>query len=95
MTMRGGGGEPYCSEKCYNQAGIGINGAFSKGIRGVCGFCQEPVQYGPSFSVTNCVAFPMKGPTQTLFICRKRKCIEKSKKYISKLKECCMCGKPI
>ena len=25
----------------------------------------------------------------------KRKCIEKSKKYISKLIECCMCGKPI
>ena len=93
MVKRGGAGEPYCSEECYNGAGVGIYGASVKGITGICGFCQSPVRYGPSMSVTNCTAIPHKGRAETLFICTK--CLDKGKKYLRKMKQCCMCGKPV
>ena len=92
-VIRGGCGEPYCSEKCYNEAGVGIGSAYTKGINGTCGFCQSPVRFGPNTSVTNCVAFPHKGRAETLFVCTK--CFDKSKKYVREMKQCCMCGKPV
>lgn len=77
----------------FREAGIGIDGAFTQGITGKCGFCQLPVRYGPTMSDTNCVAMPHIGKASTLYICKK--CTGKGKKYLKEMKQCCMCGKPI
>jgi hypothetical protein len=93
MVKRGGAGEPYCSDQCCDEAGIGICGAFSQGIRGICGFCQSPVRYGPTLAVTNCVAMPHKGRAQTLFICTN--CRDRGKEYLQAMQQCCMCGRSL
>lgn len=88
--IRGGFGEPYCSDACYDAAGKDISSRRFQGVTGVCGFCQKSVSasfYNPGESVL----FPYKN--QSFFICSG--CIEKGKSYVSNIKECCMCGKVI
>ena len=82
---RGGFNEPYCSEKCYNEAGRKISSLLLAGSSGQCGFCQTPVNLGLG---SNIVAFPYRG--MVLHICKN--CRNKGEKYVQEIDECCMCA---
>jgi hypothetical protein len=43
-VIRGGFGEPYCSEECYKQGGRYAAAVMLRNQTGVCGICQTPVQ---------------------------------------------------
>lgn len=90
MKIKGGFGEPYCSQICYDKGGKYAAAVMLKNQTGVCGICQEPVQasmYGPS----NCVIVPYEGIN--LFICNN--CAVQGRLYLSKYNKCCMCQKSI
>jgi len=87
---RGGFGEPYCSESCYEKGGKYAAAVMLKNQEGVCGFCQKPVQasmYGPS----DCAIVPYEGIN--LFICSA--CASRGEDYLKKYRKCCMCEKII
>ena len=44
MAIRGGFGEPYCSQECHDKGGKYIAAVMLKNQTGVCGVCQRPVQ---------------------------------------------------
>lgn len=88
--VRGGFGEPYCSDKCYNEGGRYASSVMLKNQRGVCGVCRKPVtasMYGP----LECAAMPYEGVT--LYVCLD--CSEKGKAHLQSYNKCCMCGKPL
>ena len=87
-SRRGGFGEPYCSDDCYEFAGREIGAAVVRGIAGSCGLCQKEV------TVTIGAAtklIPYRG--KFLFICPA--CEHKGSKFVSRIHECCMCGAPL
>jgi hypothetical protein len=87
IFKRGGFGEPYCSDKCYREAGARITGSLIQGITGLCAFCKSPVEKRIYYS--NDIAFPYKG--KTFFICKN--CLDEGQDFVKKIDECCMCGK--
>lgn len=89
-VRRGGFGEPYCSMKCYQQAGEEISARTFRGGIGQCAVCQRSVSRGLT-QPRQCVFFPFRG--QLLHICTA--CELKGKEFVKGITECCMCGKPL
>ena len=90
MIIRGGFGEPYCSQVCHDKGGKYAAAVMLKNQAGVCGICQKPVQasiYGSS----NCAIVPYEGVN--LFICES--CTTQGKAHLNNYNKCCMCQKPI
>ncbi len=85
---RGGFGEPYCSDNCYNAAGREISGGLFSGIRGQCGFCQREVSVSLGSEVK---LIPYRDAF--LFICSA--CRYSATDYVNKIQECCMCKMPL
>lgn len=83
--QRGGLGEPYCSERCYNAAGKDIAAAILQGYDGPCGFCQRPVRLGHG---SGNFAHPYR--KVFLYVCPA--CRAKGEAHAVKLTECCFCG---
>jgi hypothetical protein len=88
--IRGGFGEPYCSEKCYEEGGKYIAAVMLKNQTGVCGICQSPVQ-ALMYGASNCAVVPYEG--MNLFICNN--CTAQGKAYLQNYTKCCMCQKPL
>lgn len=86
--IQGGFKEPYCSNKCYEQAGGEMIKRRMAGQSGECAICQSHV-FASMENPGECVFFPYRGAL--FFICKN--CIEKPKNYVNKINECCMCGK--
>lgn len=87
---KGGLGEPYCSDRCYDDGGKYASAVMMKNQSGVCGFCQKPVQ-ASMYGTSTCAAIPYEG--MTLFVCIK--CQSKAKAHLAGYKKCCMCGKSL
>jgi len=87
---RGGFGEPYCCEACYEQGGKYAAAVMLKNQTGVCGFCQKPVQ-ASMYGAANCAVVPYEGIN--LFICSS--CTTKGKEYLKNYRQCCHCQKPL
>jgi hypothetical protein len=90
MVVRGGLGEPCCSQACYNKAGNYISAVMMKNQSGVCGICQRPVQASLAGTAT-CAVVPYEGVN--LLICEH--CSSQGKAYLQSYSKCCMCQKPI
>jgi hypothetical protein len=87
---RGGLGEPYCSDQCYEKGGKYASAVMLKNQTGVCGFCQKQVQ-ASMYSASNCGVIPYEGIN--LFVCSN--CVGKAKEYLGSYRKCCMCQKEI
>ncbi len=90
MVKRGGLGEPYCSDQCYEQGGKYAAAVRLKNQTGVCGFCQRPVQ-ASMYGNASCAVIPYEGVN--LFVCQN--CIGKAREYLRNYRKCCMCQKSI
>ena len=90
MTHRGGIGEPYCSETCYDKGGKHGGAIRLNQESGVCSICQTPVRMSLSSAGA---AFPYGG--QTLYICGSASCREKVRAFVDTKNVCCMCGKTL
>lgn len=90
MVIRGGFGEPYCSQECHDQGGKYAAAVMLKNQSGVCGICQRPVQ-ASMYGEANCAVVPYEGVN--LFICDR--CTAKGKAYLQTYRKCCMCQKPL
>ena len=90
MVIRGGFGEPYCSQACHDAGGSYISAVMLKNQAGVCGVCQRPVQVS-MYGHTNAAVVPYEGVN--LFICEH--CTDQGKAYLQSYKKCCMCQKPL
>lgn len=86
--VKGGFGEPYCSNDCYEQGGKYISAVMLNNQPGVCGFCQNPVQ-ASMYGESNCAVVPYE--SINLFICLD--CVDRAKEYLQNYNKCCMCGK--
>jgi hypothetical protein len=87
MSIRRGGlGEPYCSETCYNAAGKDIAGANLRAYDGPCGFCQQPVRLGLG---SGNAAHPFR--KVFLYVCPG--CRSRAEAHAAKIQECCFCGR--
>jgi len=94
MVVRGGFKEPYCSQKCLDDAGSYAFSAMVQKQEGVCGFCQKPVRatmYGTKEGFVDCVVMPYEGVT--LFVCTS--CVVEGSTYLKSYKKCCMCQKDL
>ena len=85
MSHRGGLGEPYCSEKCYDAAGKDIALANIHGYSGPCGFCQRPVRLSTG---SGNLAHPFR--RIFLYICPA--CRARAEAHAAQIHECCFCG---
>jgi hypothetical protein len=81
---RGGFGEPYCSDECYDKGGKYAAAVMLKKQSGVCGFCKRPVQ-ASMYGVSNCAIVPYEGVN--LFICDT--CVKQGQEYLRKYGKCC------
>lgn len=90
MTVRGGFGEPYCSQVCYEKGGQYISSVMLKKQTGVCGVCQRQVQVS-MYDAYNCAIVPYEGVN--LFICDR--CTTQGENHLSNYQKCCMCGKQL
>jgi hypothetical protein len=88
--VRGGFGEPYCSQECHDQGGKYAAAVMLKSQSGVCGICQRPVQ-ASMYGESNCAVVPYEG--MNLFICDR--CTAQGKAYLQNYRKCCMCQKAI
>ena len=88
--LRGGLGEPYCSEGCYKQAGLAIFQADREHWSGPCGACQKPVVAGSGPRV-GIVPYNQ----QTLYLCGDDECIRRARELVSRSTTCVMCGTPV
>jgi len=85
---RGGFGEYYCSQACYDNAGKYGFSVMMQNQQGVCGFCQKSVS-ASMYGAVECGAIPYEN--MTLFICTS--CASKAKSYLASYPKCCMCQK--
>jgi hypothetical protein len=90
MVIRGGCGEPYCSQECYENSGKYAAAVMLKNQTGVCGFCQKPVQ-ASMYGASACAIVPYE--SVNLFICNS--CIAKGQAYLKDYRKCCMCQKTV
>lgn len=90
FIIRGGFGEPYCSEECREKGGEYIAAVMLKKQTGVCGICQSTVQ-ASMYGSSNCAVVPYEGVN--LFICNN--CTSQGKAYLQDYKKCCMCQKSL
>jgi hypothetical protein len=81
---RGGFGEPYCSETCYDQAGRTMATARLTGAAGACEYCKSAV--GPRH-----VTLVKRGGL--VFICQR--CADRVQPEIQALSRCYMCEAPL
>jgi hypothetical protein len=88
MIVRGGLGEPYCSQECHSRAGDYIAAVMLKNQEGVCGICQKPVQ-ASMYGEPTCTIIPYE--SVNLFFCTE--CIEQGRTYLQSYSKCCMCQK--
>ncbi len=87
---RGGFGEPYCSDGCYETGGRRISPLMLNNQPGACGFCKRPVR-ASMYGEPECVVVPYENTS--LFICMN--CTEKGKAHLQDYQKCCVCGKPL
>ena len=90
ISVRGGFGEPYCSQECYDNGGKYISAIMLKKQAGVCGFCQNPVE-ASMYGELNCAVVPYEGVN--LFICNS--CTTQGKAHFRDYQQCCMCQKAL
>lgn len=90
MTVRGGFGEPYCSQQCHDNGGKYAAAVMTKNQSGVCGVCQKPVK-ASMYGASNCAVVPYEGVN--LFICSS--CTVQGKTYLKTYNKCCMCQKSL
>ena len=82
--MRNGGfGEPYCSDKCYEDGGRYAFTLARESASGQCGFCRKPVTVGVSGG-----GAPHEG--KTLYVCDGG-CGTRARDYFKTYNKCCMC----
>ena len=84
--IRGGFGEPYCSQACYDNGGRYVSAVMLKNQSGVCGICQKPVR-ASMYGQPECAAVPYEG--MTLIVCVG--CTAKGKAHLQGHRKCCMC----
>jgi serine/threonine protein kinase/cytochrome c-type biogenesis protein CcmH/NrfG len=82
---RGGLGEPYCSERCYDSAGKDIAAANLRGYNGPCNFCQCPVRLGLGSG-----NFAHRFRKNFLYVCHR--CRSQAEAQARDILECCFCG---
>jgi hypothetical protein len=82
--QRGGFGEPYCSEACYDQAGRAMATARLTGAAGACEYCKSVI--GPRH-----VTLVKRG--RLVFICQS--CAARVQAEIRALSRCYMCDAPL
>jgi hypothetical protein len=82
--QRGGFGEPYCSEACYDQAGRAMATARLTGAAGACEYCKSVI--GPRHVTL------VKGG-RLVFICQS--CAARVQAEIQALSRCYMCDAPL
>jgi hypothetical protein len=90
MVVRGGFGEPYCSQECHDNGGRYIAVVMLKNQSGVCGVCREPVQ-APMYGVSDCAIVPYEGVN--LFICQS--CAREGRAHLESHGRCCMCRRSL
>lgn len=90
MTIRGGIGEPYCSQACYDEGGRYSAAVMLKNQDGVCGFCQKPVQ-ASMYGASNCAVVPYE--SVNLFVCPR--CSSQARAHLGTYRRCCMCQKAV
>ena len=90
MIIRGGFGEPYCSQECHDKGGKYAAAVMLKNQTGVCGFCQKSVQ-ASMHGTSNCAIVPYEGVN--LFICNS--CTTQGTSHLRNYKKCCMCQKTL
>lgn len=90
MILRGGAGEPYCSQQCYDDGGKHAMAIRLRGESGVCAVCQTPVKMGLA---SDGAAFPYDG--RTLFVCGSANCRERATAFVNQKNVCCMCGRAL
>jgi hypothetical protein len=88
--LRGGFGEPYCSQACYEAGGRYVASVMLQNQSGVCGVCQRPVQ-ASMYGEPTCAAVPYDG--MTLFVCTR--CTAQGQAHLQSHPRCCMCQKPL
>jgi hypothetical protein len=89
-TLRGGLGEPYCSQACYDSVGRYAASVLMQNQSGVCGFCRRTVQ-ASMYGEPACGAIPYEG--MTLFVCTG--CTARSREHLADHPRCCVCLKPL
>jgi hypothetical protein len=89
-TLRGGLGEPYCSQACYDSGGRYAASVLMQNQSGVCGFCRRTVQ-ASMYGEPACGAIPYEG--MTLFVCTG--CTARSREHLADHPRCCVCLKPL
>lgn len=90
--IRGGAGEPYCSEKCFEEGGRHLSIVMMKSQNGYCYFCKKPVK-ASLYGAIGCSVIPYEG--STLFFCIDPDCINKAKLHLTEYRRCCMCQKDL
>ena len=90
LKVRGGFGEPYCSQECRDRGGAYISALMLKNQTGICGVCQRPVQASLHGAAT-CALVPYEGIN--LFVCDR--CTARGKAHLQNYQKCCLCQKPL
>jgi hypothetical protein len=90
MSLRGGFGEPYCSQDCYERGGQYAAAVMLKNQAGQCGICQRSVA-ASMYGTPNCSVVPYEGVN--LFICTS--CTAQGKAHLRSYGKCCMCQRTL
>lgn len=89
-VYRGGAGEPYCSQECYDKGGKYAASVMLKEQSGVCGLCGASVKVS-MYGESNSTVVPYEG--KNLFVCEN--CVYKGREFLMHYKKCCMCQRPL
>ena len=78
----------YCSAHCEELAAKTLSVAWLTADSGPCTFCMRSVIYGQGHGT---IMFPYRN--QKAFLCPD--CIPRAEAFMAKVRECCLCGKPL
>lgn len=89
VTMRGGMGEPYCSQDCYDQDGAAITTTMLEGVTGVrCHVCHEPLDF--AVGTPTSMVYIAGGPR---YFHQTPECDGAVRAEVAHLMECVVCGR--
>jgi HEAT repeat protein len=86
-AIRGGLGEPYCSERCYELGGGTITRELLSGWRGDCSVCRKPIK----LSVGGRASMVCYRPGEFLYFCGDSSCADAVKQAV-RGDSCVVCG---
>jgi hypothetical protein len=89
--LRGGLGEPYCSEHCHELGGQTIAREHMNRWTGDCSVCRGPV----ALSVGSSASMVCWKPGQFLYYCPSPSCVATVRQHVAASTICVICGAPV